>query len=129
GTSTHRATLIHAFKQSPPALATAEGSVQLLSNRNVFVGWGREPYFSEYTPDGRQVFGGSFVAPVESQRAYRFNWIGSPLQPPVIAVRHSTTAGRDVVYASWNGSTQVRKWRRVGSPPQPWPFGQRGSPG
>ncbi|MGN6171027.1 MAG: arylsulfotransferase family protein [Solirubrobacteraceae bacterium] len=128
-TATHRVTLIHAFKHKPPALATAEGSVQLLRHGNVFVGWGRAPYFSEYTPSGRQLFSGSFRRPVESQRAFRFNdWIGSPTQPPAIAVRRSTTAGRDVVYASWNGSTQVRRWQVLSSSSQAGPFTKLGSP-
>jgi outer membrane protein assembly factor BamB len=127
-TATHRATLIHAFKHRPPALATAQGNVQLLSNHNVFVGWGRAPYFSEYTPSGRQVFAGSFRSPVESQRAYRFHWVGIPPQPPAIAVRPSKTAGQDLVYASWNGSTQVRKWRVLGSRSRSGPFVKLGPP-
>ena len=127
-TAQHRATLIHAYKHKPPALATAEGSVQLLSNRHLFVGWGRAPYFSEYTPVGHQVFAGSFRSPVESQRAYRFHWVGSPLQPPAIVVRRSKAAGRDLVYASWNGSTQVRKWQLLASASQAGSFSKVGSP-
>lgn len=108
----HRVTLIHAYEHVPPTRATAEGSVQLLPDRNVFVGWGKRPYFSEYTPTGKQLFGGSFRPPVASQRAYRFNdWIGAPLQPPAVAARRSTSAGRDLLYASWNGSTQVTWWQ------------------
>jgi hypothetical protein len=127
-TATHRATLIHAFKHKPPVLATAEGSVQLLSNHNVFVGWGRGPYFSEYTPSGRQVFGGAFRRPVESQRAYRFHWVGDPPQPPAIAVKPAGTAGRDDIYASWNGSTQVRRWQVLASQSQSGPFTKLGPP-
>jgi hypothetical protein len=127
-TATHRATLIHAFKHKPPALATAEGSVQLLSNHNVFVGWGRGPYFSEYTPSGRQVFGGTFRRPVESQRAYRFRWVGDPTQLPAIAVKPSGTAGRDDVYASWNGSTQVRRWQVLAAQSLSGPFKKLGPP-
>jgi hypothetical protein len=126
--ATHRATLIHAFKHNPPALATAEGSVQLLSNHNVFVGWGRAPYFSEYTPSGRQVFGGTFRRPVESQRAYRFHWVGDPTQPPAIGVKRSSTPERDDIYASWNGSTQVRKWQVLASQSQSGPFTKLGPP-
>jgi hypothetical protein len=127
-TAKHRATLIHAYKHKPSALATAEGSVQLLANRHLFVGWGRAPYFSEYTPIGHQVFAGSFRPPIESQRAYRFHWVGSPLQPPAIVVRPSKTAGRDLIYASWNGSTQVRKWQLLDSTSQSGPFSKVGSP-
>ena len=127
-TATHRVTLIHAFKHKPPALATAQGSVQMLANHNVFVGWGRAPYFSEYTPSGRQVFAGSFRSPIQSQRAYRSHWVGVPLQPPAVVVRRSTKTGWDTVYASWNGSTQVRKWQVLSSAKQAGPFTKVGSP-
>jgi hypothetical protein len=127
-TAAHRATLIHAFKHKPPALATAQGSVQMLANHNVFVGWGRAPYFSEYTPSGRQVFAGSFRPPIQSQRAYRSHWVGAPLQPPAVVVRRSTKTGWDTVYASWNGSTQVRKWQVLSSASMTGPFTKVGSP-
>ena len=82
-TKKHRVTLVHQYVHSPPTLASSQGSTQILSNGNVFVGWGSKPYFSEYSSRGKQLFGGSFVAPVASYRAYRFNWVGNPLQPPV----------------------------------------------
>ena len=74
------------------------------------------------------MFGGSFRSPIDSYRAYRYRWVGSPLQPPAIAVRRSRTAGRDVVYASWNGSTQVRKWQVLASQNQSGPFAKLGPP-
>jgi len=127
-TKKHRATLVHQYRHSPPTLATSEGSVQLLPDHNVFVGWGSKPYFSEYSARGKQLFGGSFISPVNSYRAYRFNWVGLPLQPPVIAVRPTTTAGEDSVYASWNGSTQVRKWQVLSSSNKTGPFVKDRSP-
>jgi Arylsulfotransferase (ASST) len=123
-----RVTLVHQYLHSPATLAGSEGSVQLLRDHNVFVGWGNKPYFSEYAPSGKQLFGGSFGPRINSYRAYRFGWIGSPLQPPAIAVRPSKTAGQDLVYASWNGSTQVRKWQVLTSKSQTGPFKRAGSP-
>ncbi|HZO79952.1 MAG TPA: arylsulfotransferase family protein, partial [Solirubrobacteraceae bacterium] len=127
-TKKRRATLLHQYRHSPPTLASSQGSTQILPNRNVFVGWGSKPFFSEYSARGKQLFGGSFVAPVASYRAYRFNWVGIPLQAPVIAVRPTTTAGEDSVYASWNGSTQVRKWQVLSSSSSAGPFAPVGSP-
>jgi hypothetical protein len=127
-TTNHQVTLVHQYRHSPPTLATSEGSVQLLPDHNVFVGWGNKPHFSEYTPNGRQVFSGSFRRPVNSYRGYRFDWVGSPPQPPAIAVRSSKTAGHDLVYASWNGATQVRKWQVLASTSQTGPFQEVGSP-
>lgn len=125
----HRVTLLHAFKHSPPVLATSQGSVQRLSNHNVFVGWGTAPYFSEYTPSGKQLFDGSFRGTVATQRAYRFNdWIGHPLQQPALAVRSSNTAGQYLVYASWNGATQVAKWQVLASSDEAGPFAKLGRP-
>jgi hypothetical protein len=127
-TTTHRVTLVHQYLHSPPTLASSQGSAQLLSNGDVFVGWGSKPYFSEYSPRGTQLFGGSFRSPVASQRAYRFHWVGSPLQPPSIAVRRATTAGEDSVYASWNGATRVAKWQVLSSSSTAGPFVKVGSP-
>jgi hypothetical protein len=107
----HRATLVHAYAHRPSTLAPAEGSVQILADHNVFVGWGYSPYFSEYSPAGEQLFGGSFVAPIHAYRALRAKWVGAPLQPPVVVVRPSSTSGQDEVYVSWNGATRVAKWR------------------
>jgi hypothetical protein len=130
-TKNHTATLVHQYLHSPSTLASTQGSVQVLPNGNVFVGWGSKPYFSEYTPSGTQLFSGSFVAPVASYRAFRSKWDGKPLQPPAIAVTQSSTAGEDLVYASWNGATKVASWQVLSSststgsfdpvgPPVPW---------
>jgi hypothetical protein len=91
-------------------LAWAEGGVQLLSGGNVFVGWGFSPMFSEYTAAGQQMFTAQFHSPAHSYRAYRDHWTGEPLTPPSLDV---TPAGGDdiTVYASWNGATQVTRWR------------------
>ncbi len=123
-----RATLVHQYLHSPPTLASSQGSVQILPDGNVFVGWGSKPYFSEYTPSGTQIFNGSFASPVASYRAYRFPWYGKPLQPPAIAVRPATTTGEDNVYASWNGATQVASWQLLSSSSSAGPFVPVGSP-
>jgi hypothetical protein len=127
-TTAHRVTLVHQYRHSPATLASSQGSDQILPNGNVFVGWGSKPYFSEYSPRGAQIFGGSFRSPVDSYRAFRFGWVGSPVQPPTIAVRPATTAGEDALYVSWNGSTQVRKWQVLASSSAAGPFAKVGSP-
>jgi hypothetical protein len=104
------ARLVHAYEHIPPVLAWSQGSVQLLPGGNVFVGWGFAPTFSEYTPAGRQIFRGWFRAPVQSYRAYRGHWTGKPLWPPSIDVRRAGSH-KLIVYASWNGATQVARWR------------------
>ncbi len=48
-TRTRQATLVRQYAHVPPVLSPAEGSVQPLYNGNVFVGFGSNPYFAEYT--------------------------------------------------------------------------------
>jgi hypothetical protein len=106
----HTAELVRRFTHTPPLLAAAAGSMEMLPNRNVFVGWGNNHEFSEYTPDGTQIFNGQFPLKVYSYRALRFNWSGQPATPPSIAAS-ATGHGATTVYASWNGDTQVEAWR------------------
>ncbi len=94
-------------------LSSFEGNEQQLPNMDDFVGWGQQPYFSEYDPRGRLIFDGHFVSANASYRTYRFPWTGTPLTPPAIAY----TGGRKpTVYASWNGATNVASWRVLGGP-------------
>jgi EmrB/QacA subfamily drug resistance transporter len=85
------------------------GDTQPLSNGNVFVGWGSEPYFSEYSPSGKLLFEGELPGPDLTYRATLEQWVGKPLSPPVGAARQ--TGGKTTVYASWNGATEAVSWR------------------
>jgi hypothetical protein len=107
------AALIHRYDHRPPLLASSQGSVQLLPNGNVFVGWGDQPEFSEYRPDGQQIFNGSFPFGAQSYRAYRFQWSGQPQTKPAVALAPNAD-GSVRVWASWNGATAVRSWRVLG---------------
>jgi hypothetical protein len=128
----HQARLVHAYTHKPPVLANNGGSMQLLPNHNVLVGWGAgnavgrnvrfTHYFSEYTPGGRQIFSDGFPRPIESYRAYRERWAGHPHWAPKIAVRKTSTRHKFTVYASWNGATQVHRWRVLGGPSTTGPF-------
>jgi hypothetical protein len=117
----HHATLVHAYTHKPPKLATSMGSVQLLPDHNVVVGWSSR-YFSEYRPDGKAIFNGSFPPGIASYRAYRFPWRGHPPWRPGIAVRRTSKQGQYNVYASWNGETQIAHWRVLGGPSSTGPF-------
>jgi hypothetical protein len=104
-----RATLLRRYTHTPALSTISQGNTELLPNHDVFVGWGADPEFSEYTPAGRQILEGSFVLGVNSYRAYRFPWTGQPLTHPSAAA--SSAAGGLTVYASWNGATRVARWR------------------
>ena len=104
------ATLVDEYIHSPPLSANFEGSMQQLSDGDVFVGWGQQPYFSEFTPAGKQVFDAHFDLATSSYRAYRFPWSGEPLTLPALAVEPTADGSADV-YASWNGATEVTDWQ------------------
>jgi hypothetical protein len=90
-------------------LAGAMGSAQLLEDGRMFVGWGTEPHFSEFSRDGRLLLDGSITVGDSSYRAFTQAWSGHPTEPPVAAARHRS--GGATVYASWNGATSVASWR------------------
>lgn len=108
------ATVVAQRKHSPPLLASFEGDNQVLAGSDEFIGWGQEPYFSQYNAAGKLVFDGRFVGLNLTYRAYRFVWNATPATPPALAAsRH----GRKMtVWASWNGATGVRYWRALGGP-------------
>jgi hypothetical protein len=84
--------------------------MQLLPNGNALVGWGSQPYFSEYTKAGKMLLDAVFPGKDLSYRAlYTDDWVGSPDFPPSGAAR--TVHGKTTVYASWNGATRVAAWR------------------
>ena len=87
--------------------------MQVLSDGHVFVGWGAEPWFTEFAPDGKVVFDGRFVKGADSYRAYKFGWHGRPADRPTVVAR-KTGDGRITVYASWNGATDVSRWQVLG---------------
>ncbi|MGH2868858.1 MAG: arylsulfotransferase family protein [Solirubrobacteraceae bacterium] len=93
----------------PGLLAFYEGNVQTEPGGNQFVGWGQQPYLTEFNAHGKTVFDARFVGPNSSYRAYRFPWVGTPASPPALAAR--TSHGHTTVYASWNGSTSLARWR------------------
>jgi len=112
---TMTATLVKEYDHSPNISTEFEGNVQQLSDGNVFLGWGQQPYFSEDNASGQQIFDGHFIVPASSYRAYRFPWSAQPPTLPAIAVGPGSAGGTDV-WASWNGATDVASWRLLAGP-------------
>ena len=103
------ATLVSQDLHAPALTASFEGNVQALHDGDEFVGWGQQPYFSEFDSTGEMVFDGRFVGDNWSYRTYRYPWTGTPAAPPDVAA--SASGGTTNVYASWNGATEVSAWR------------------
>jgi hypothetical protein len=109
-------TLVDRLTHTPALVAESQGSVQALANGDWFVGWGQEPYFSEFSPEGALLFDAHLPAHDESYRAFRFQWTGTPAHAPAFAFVPGAAGGPSVAYASWNGATQVASWRLLAGP-------------
>ena len=107
--ATRTVTLVARYVHPNHYSAAYMGDMQLLSNGNVFIGWGEQPNFSEYTKSGQLLLDASFPGPDDSYRAVVAPWTGLPTYPPS-ALAKSATGGTNV-YVSWNGATEVSTWR------------------
>jgi hypothetical protein len=107
------ATLDHAYSLPKPVQSTSQGSLQLLDNGNWFAGWGSQPQYTEFAPDGTVAydvqFPSSSAGDIISYRALRYPWIGRPTDVPAAAATRAT-GDATVVFASWNGATDVVSW-------------------
>jgi hypothetical protein len=109
------ANLVSGLNHSTPLVAASQGDFQPLAGGNWFVGWGQEPYFSEFASEGRLLFDAHLPSVYQSYTVFKFPWSGNPTQPPQLAVRAGSHGGL-LVYASWNGATAVAQWRLLAGP-------------
>ena len=87
----------------------SQGSVQVVPGGNVMIGWGQQPWFSEYSSHGKLLFDARYPNPDISYRVYLQRWSATPFYRPRLAARR--VRGRITVYASWNGATNVASWQ------------------
>ncbi len=105
---------VRQIEHSPALSAQYEGDVEQLYNGDTFVGWGQQPYFSEYNSRGQELFDARFNVPTASYTAFRFHWNGYPHTQPALAAANK--GSKTELWVSWNGSTSVANWRvRAGS--------------
>jgi hypothetical protein len=105
-----RATLVRQFARSTSTSAQSEGSLQRLPGGNVFVGFGSEPFFSEFSSRGRLLLDASLPVDDGTYRTYRFPWSATPRTRPAVAAQRTGPSSVSV-FASWNGATDVAKWQ------------------
>jgi hypothetical protein len=110
-----KATLVREYTHPGKPLATSQGNMQVLSNGNVFVGWGTEPFTSEYSKEGKLIFDLEFAGEPQSYRAFRQAWSGRSAEDPAIAAEKGK-GDKVNVYASWNGATEAITWRVLAGP-------------
>jgi len=104
-----KATLVAEYGSDRRIAAAYMGNAQRLANGNMLIGWGSQPYFSEYDKSGRLLLDAAFPDPDIAYRVNRAPWVGLPLDPPRAVARDDD--GTSIVYASWNGATRVAAWR------------------
>lgn len=105
-----RASLVREYVPPDPRNGWAMGNVQQLADGGVFVGWGTDPSFSEFAPDGRLRYDARFADGSVTYRAFRWSWEARPTGRPAVAVTQNGD-GTMTVYVSWNGATDVAHWR------------------
>jgi len=102
--------LVRAYSHpGDPLRAGALGSVQVLPDGHIFVGWGVHAWYTEFETGGTAVLDGNLAgSSTESYRAFRSPWTGRPAEPPAVAVK--LTDHGMAVFAAWNGATEVSHW-------------------
>jgi hypothetical protein len=103
------ARLARQFEHPDDLSSGTQGNAQALPNGNTFIGWGSQGYFTEITRGGRVLFDARVARGNDTYRAYRAEWTGMPRERPALAAERR--GDRTVVYASWNGATEVASWQ------------------
>ena len=104
-----RADVLQQYHHPTPLAASAMGNAQILPGDAVLVGWGTEPYFTEFGPAGDVRLDAKFDGDAWNYRTFRDVWVGRPTTKPAVAALKKN--GKVTVYASWNGSTETAYWR------------------
>ncbi|HVV57087.1 MAG TPA: arylsulfotransferase family protein [Gaiellaceae bacterium] len=94
---------------APPLPSAAMGNAQVLPGNAMLVGWGTEPWFTEFGPLGDVRLDATFDGGAWNYRTYRCPWVGRPAHGPI--ARAVRAGSGTTVYASWNGATEHAYWR------------------
>lgn len=108
------ANIIQSWDRPDNRSSQLRGNFQLLPSENVFASWSDNAFISEHTSDGKLVMAAEFGSSrFVTYRAYKFNFTGTPIDPPSIAAFvHGVDApsSTTVIYTSWNGATEINYW-------------------
>jgi hypothetical protein len=103
------AIVLQQYTHPRPLDVDAMGNAQVLADDGVVVGWGTQPYITEFDSTGNVRLDLKFDGNAWNYRAFRLPWVGRPrTRPSVVVHRH---VGKVLVYISWNGSTETAFWR------------------
>jgi hypothetical protein len=101
--------LVAAYPHPTPLVVTSMGNAQVVPGGGMMIGFGDQPYVTEFGPKGDVRFDAKFDGDAWNYRAFRDVWVGRPATRPVLAVRRSGRAA--LLDVSWNGSTETAYWR------------------
>lgn len=91
------------YATDPRVYTATQGSLQHLGDGGALAAWSEEARITLFDAAAAPVGDVDLGAP--TYRAFSAAWVGTPAQPPSVAVRD----GR--VHVSWNGATEVAAWR------------------
>jgi hypothetical protein len=110
------ARLVAEYQPDNPRVAWAMGNLEQLPDGGAFVGWGTAGAFTEFAPDGTVRFDAALADGSVTYRAFRAPWVGRPAEPPKVAITHGGAGA--TAHVSWNGATEVARWRADVGPRQ-----------
>lgn len=105
-----------AYMSPHGGLAGAMGSVQVLPSGRVIVGWGVDSYTSLFAADGTLLSEFALPGGMYSYQGLWLPWTGVPHHRPIVAAKQDRRRDRTILYASWNGATEVDGWRVEAGP-------------
>jgi hypothetical protein len=108
---TRRTVALRRAYTGPKELATSMGSVQVLPAGRVVVGWGTASQTTAFDPSGEMLFDLALPKGMFSYRGLWLPWKSAPNHPPAITAARDQRSGKKLVYASWNGATEVAGWQ------------------
>jgi hypothetical protein len=109
-TAAKTATLVRAIGHTPGFGSGNSGSFQVLPDGGFLLDWGSHSWLSQYDASGALVLDAQLEPDADdSYRDYRLPWSARPAAAPALAA--SSGRSSTVVYASWNGATDVASWR------------------
>jgi Arylsulfotransferase (ASST) len=103
-----RVALRRAYSHPRNLHSSSQGNVQVLPGGNILVGWGAQPYVSEFAPSGELLFDAELARDYVSYRAYRIPWSGIGAGRPTVVTERARS--HTDAYVSWNGDTRVARW-------------------
>jgi hypothetical protein len=111
------AELINEYMNPNHIFGVSQGSMQVLPNSNVLLGYGNSGAMTEYSANGTVICDVHWgpqdwftSGDIQSYRTYKFDWIGRPDSQPDAELVVAEDGSSVTFYVSWNGDTEVKSW-------------------